>query len=255
MNKKIIFILAILLPSSLYASFTGSSCTFAPTASFGNTLAWGNVTCSSSEWTINFWQSNTVGWSYWANVSLTSMNSQNYGPVGYAYFTWCSGVASNQAGTGTCSTFLILSDYSAIIRSWPTWATWATWATWPQGIQGEAGQQWPSWLSAYELALAFWFTGTEIEWIQSLQWPVWSTGSLDFSTLSGTINLQNVVNIPDNEATLEADGFYFAITRERDGVTYIDWIWVRNILFVLVVAWLIIKWIRYFLSTKNNIIW
>ncbi len=126
----------------------------------------------------------------------------------------------------------------------PQGATGATGPTGPQGATGAIG------LSTYDLAVAWWFTWSEVEFVASLRGPTGATGSLDFSTLSWTINLQNVVNIPTTDATLDENGFYFAITREKEWVTYIDWIGTRNI--AVVIVFIIIIWRIFIYLTKRE---
>ena len=126
-------------------------------------------------------------------------------------------------------TWTLVCATGATWATWATWETWATWATWPQ---------WLMWLSAYDLAVAYWFSGSEIQWLLSLQW---SGANIYYTnTWTSTVVVQMV------ESTwweLSQSWLYMPISVSSWGTTYVDWTWVRNILSFLAVF----IWVFYFL--------
>lgn len=127
------------------------------------------------------------------------------------------------------------------------WEKWETWATGPQWAQWIPWIQWNDWYSAFEIAQILWFTWNISEWQQSLvwaTWAIWATGALDFSTLSWTINLQNVVNLPDNDWELNSWSTYIPIKTTINWVDYYD-VWrltqllmkLLFILFIVIAVW------------------
>lgn len=220
--------------SAFTGQFTGNAGTnrFIP---FGKT-AIPDICFMSNEWINNgFWQLNGDRAS-WDNITAANEVAVPASTNTGFFVTNTSNLNSNG----------VLYVWSCIESATvgPTGPQGATGATGPQGATGATG------LSTYDLAVAGWFTGSEVEFIASLRGPTGATGSLDFSTLSGTINLQNVVNLPTNDAILETDWFYFAITRQKEWVTYIDWIWVRNI--GMVVIFLVVIWRIFIFITKRD---
>jgi hypothetical protein len=137
------------------------------------------------------------------------------------------------------------------------WQVWATGATGPSGNTWATGPQWNDGYSAFELAQINWYTGNILSWLSSLVGPMWPQGNtwtIDFSTFTGAIQFANVVNIPaETGATLDPNWFYFALTRKVDGVTYMDWVGVRNFLFVFSFLLVVVLVLRYFVNDKKSI--
>lgn len=146
---------------------------------------------------------------------------------------------------------LIWSD--SIGEKWATWATWANWANWVNWATWATWPQGNDWYSAYELAQMNWYTWTIIEWLASLIWPTgqqWATWVIDFSSFTWAINFQTLVQV-DSWATLDPNWFYFAITRKKDWVTYIDWIGVRNLTILIAFILIIFAIVKHY-SFNNN---
>lgn len=214
------------------------------------------INVRTSTWNIIFASLNI--WALTTDTSLiTSATPQQASQVHAEWLLWadCTISSYNSAArTATwffCPAGRLFFDNISIL-----WSKWETGSTWPQGIQGIQGIQgmtWSTWLSAYEIAQWWWFTWSEVEWIASIRWQQGATGTIDFSTITGAINLQNVVNIPTQNAELDENGFYFAITREKDGITYIDWVWVRNLAVVIVFVLILWKIFRFITSNDRKL--
>lgn len=123
---------------------------------------------------------------------------------------------------------------------WITGATGATGPTGPTGPTGATGATGMPGLDAYEIAQIMGFTGTISEWLASLVWPRGATWSIDFSTLSGTIQLTNQVNLPDNNAELSWSGRYFSLLLHKNWSYYLDMDWIRNIIMYMIIVSIIL---------------
>lgn len=231
------------------ATMSGTGCTFFPTAVYWNTSVWTKVTCHDSELGfLDFWTGYTIGWSFSTNTSLTSFTTTNYWMVGYIYFTGCSWVSqSNQTSTGTCSTYKTIISTWSFLRSWPKGATWSqwpqwpvwnTWATWIQGIP---------WLDAYEIAQIMWFSGSIDEWLLSLKWATWS---IDFSSFTGAIQLNNIVDTWLDPVEFDTGSKIPIIYNDWQGNYFISEEWslrlVLNILLGILCSYSLIKIFIYF---------
>lgn len=240
--KKLIlwFILGFAIVSSIFDVDASRLWPINCTHSWVVTIVWQsyypNFTCG---W-IKYGSGMNAGW--WA---LTFTNTSYFVYTEKKIFWWCFFTAT----TATSKTnFQCPAIVDAIGGTGATGATGATGPSGPTGPIGATGATWPQGLDNYEIALIMWFSGTISEWLESLRG---ATGTLDFSTLSGSINLQNVVNIPTTDATLNSSGMYIPLTAKKDGVTYIDWYWARSMIYILAIFLLIISIVVYLWKWKK----
>jgi len=155
-------------------------------------------------------------WSYPFDSSFSTFN-----PINQGIFTVQTSTGTNiwfrvSIGTAMSGSIYYSDAYwptGATWATWPTGATWPTWATWSQGNDG---------YNAFEIAQILWYTGTVTEWFESLKWPMGATWTIDFTSFSWAVNLQNIVNVPDNDGTLNSWSTYIPIKTTINGVDYYD---------------------------------
>lgn len=181
MFKKILIfslsaIVTFLAISDTDAYFYAESFSFPP----GNPYSTGNLTYFSwvvfknvriqEKWTIVF---STLTWWYGTTDTnlVTDLNQQ-----------LVLSVLSEVAILWNCN----IVQYSSTTRVW-TWLTCPWWRVfsweinslisvkWPKGEQWAPWWDWMNWLSAYDLAIANWFSWSEMEWITSLKWATGTT--------------------------------------------------------------------------------
>lgn len=107
---------------------------------------------------------------------------------------------------------------------------WATGATGPEWFQG---------LSAFEIAMINWFTGNEIEWLESIRWPVGATGAIELS-LSGTLFSGSTFQFSQQQEELGTWTTYFNLGQTINWVYYVNWTWVRNLTLILLATVILI---------------
>lgn len=111
----------------------------------------------------------------------------------------------------------------------------ATWTQWPKG------DTWMTWLSAYQIAQGGWYTGSEMQWIESLKWLKWDTWAVTheivFSTWTlfswSTFKLDNW----NEDAMLSTGSTYIPTIAKVNWEYLVNWTWLRNIIFLI---WLLI---------------
>jgi len=128
------------------------------------------------------------------------------------------------------------------------WIQWETGETGATGATGWTGAQGMMWLSAYDLAVANWFSGSEVQWVLSLQGS-WAT---IYYTNTGSSNI--VINMPsETGGELDANSLYLPVAVQKDWTTYIDWAGIRNIVLLL---WLLLFFalliFKYIAPWKNS---
>jgi len=169
----------------------------------------------TATWTLQSWSLNTLttDWTFWNN-SIHDFASEEYWNLWYCrVWTWV-------AWTRTASQIFCPASekYPNIWATWATGNTGAVWATW---ATGNTGAVWSMGLSAYDLALANGFTGSEVAWVMSLQGS-WATV---YITNTGS-------SVPQYVAT----GSFLIASTEWQGNIYVT----DSIIYILLTIWFVL---------------
>lgn len=184
----------------------------------------------TATWTLQSWalETLTTDWTFWNN-SIHDFASEQYWNLWYCrVWTWV--VWTRTASQIFCPASEI---YPNIWATWATGNTGAVWATW---ATGNTGAVWSMGLSAYDLALWAWFTGSEMDWVNSLTWPMGATGYIDIGT--GIIQISPTISLTESTGSFvapEGSGFYIPVVENQYGRYYLNGWWLLAILSFLIV--------------------
>lgn len=120
-----------------------------------------------------------------------------------------------------CPVWRVFSDTWSLWMPWNTWATWPQWPKWSTGATWWTWSQWISWLSAYDLALANGFSGSEVAWVMSLQGS-WATV---YITNTGISDTQYI-----------ATGSYLIASTQWQGNIYVT----DSVIYILLTIWFVL---------------
>lgn len=229
---------------------TWSGCIFSgPWSTIRGYSVFSNASCNIDwVWNITLWSGLTIwGW-FSTTTDLSSLQSDKYGVIWFCTLTSCSwtwGSTNYTCGTIQCPAYWT----QALLRTWPKGDIGWTGATGSTGSKGDTGS------SAFELAQLQWYSGTISDWLYSLIWPTGATGTttvqteINFSWASFTwILMNNSVA----SGVLDQSGLYLPVSVSNNGTTYVNFWWVRNLIILLWILWLLIYGVYYFFSKKWN---
>lgn len=192
-------------------AFTVSSAVVWPVNTTNSVYTASNVVFTWSWQTISLWKTTlySSNWSISGTRPSDIIHSEKYGSL------WFCRIVINTLPTLTVSgaTWLIHcpSYNNFIIQGWNLIA-------WPTGATGATGM---TWLSAYQIAQGGWFTGSEMEWIESLKGINWATGTttheIVFST--GAIFSWSTFTLDDGnvDASLSTWSTYVPLIAKKEG--------------------------------------
>lgn len=253
----LIFFIWINIPQA-NAEINGT-CTFAPASSSSAWAYSAHSSCVFSGITYDFGQVLTNNYSSLQASNTGANNFQTLTSTNYwsstCRFTTTTKMWTSNSGVYTTLCSLDLINFPT---KWSPWEKWATGSIWHTGATG-IWLQWPPWLDVYEVAQIMGFTWSIAEYLESLKWPTWATWTIDFSSLSWTISLQNVVNLP-SETTLtwflDSAWSYMPLTQNIDWVNYIHFpslIYLAlALLFLSGVFWFVWWFVSYVLWFKKR---
>lgn len=168
----------------------------------------------------------------------------------------------NDTATETVTTIATLTGFYVPTSINTNWVIYNWQCTYPivtyTGATGNTGAtwlQWQQWFSAYDFAVASWFTWTELEWINSLKWTPWfSTSVVIFATWSDlfswtTLNFTNWntetwLTLPDGS------GSYIPLTYTQNGQTFVNEDRLKQII-ANIAIFVIIVWLFWFVIIKK----
>lgn len=188
----------------------------------GQNISLGKTTLYSSNWSISGTRPTEI------------IHSEKYGSLWFCRIVGLvlpTTTASGSTGLIHCPSYNNFILVGGQLIPWPTGATWAT------GTDGS---------SAYEIAVAFGFTGTVTEWLNALKWEQGATWSVVFTWFTiqtdfwsgGSLSLSGTI---DNDAELSGSGIYLPIIKKNSWAYYIDIYSIMWLLFFLIIFFWILR--------------
>lgn len=214
MNKKYILlsISGLVLFVSLFSNVSATSwvCYFTWITHLSNRICFAPTSSSG----VTYW------FAFEPNSTWNGLTAQNYAqsmPIHIVKSSTWYNVVLNNRSWFAFSWYLYWSDFDWLIGA--TGATGPIGATGPSGPIGATGATGNTWLSAFDLAVANGFSGSEVQWVLSLQWSganIYYTNTWT-STVFVTLASDTGSFVPPTDS-----GSYMPFQYEKNGVKYLD---------------------------------